>query len=285
MPAGQSSSGRAVLLLRKLELEKGAGAALCGGSGAGQQHQHRRGRGNWILEGPVASADPGSAVVARLCFLQSSFLKVLNGAEQGSSACADVGPRRRRLCARGRSCWWQGRQGRCWGDGRCSWEIGERRWSLIMPGMSCHKRPAAAWPDLVSPALVTSSLNASGVWRTEQMENAKVIKSLYLQVSHVIWDTSEMKPEGPQDSDAKHDSYVILHQGKQRSLNRSSQIQLLLLSLVRQFALWDMNSNRLEENFTTWSYLCNSLYILWMKDHNTVVSVMTILFCQIMLHF
>lgn len=33
------------------------------------------------------------------------------------------------------------------------------------------------------------------------------------------------------------------------------------LSLVRQFALWDMNSNRLEENFTTWSYLCNSLYI------------------------
>lgn len=46
------------------------------------------------------------------------------------------------------------------------------------------------------------------------MENAKVIKSLYLQVSHVIWDASEMKPEGPRDSDAKHDSYVILHQGK-----------------------------------------------------------------------
>lgn len=43
--------------------------------------QHRKGKGNSILVEPVASADPGSAVVTRLCFLQSSFLKVLNGAE------------------------------------------------------------------------------------------------------------------------------------------------------------------------------------------------------------
>lgn len=47
----------------------------------------------------MASADPGSAVVARLCFLQSSFLEVLDGAEQGSSAGADLGPGRGHLRA------------------------------------------------------------------------------------------------------------------------------------------------------------------------------------------
>lgn len=117
IPARQSISGRAVLLLEESwnQGEQSCSCSMLVGqcwSGGSAQEGERE------LNPGVTSADPRSTVVARLCFLQSSFLKVLNGAEQGSSAC--VRPRHWHLCAQGRSCWWQGRRGRCWRDGRCS---------------------------------------------------------------------------------------------------------------------------------------------------------------------
>lgn len=70
-----------------------------------------------------------------------------------------------------------------------------------------------------------------------------------------------MKPEGPQD--AKHDSYVILHQGKQRLLNGTSQVQLLLFVPSEAVcSVGHKQQRRLEANFTSSSYLHNSLYNL-----------------------